>query len=150
MNTKAIAWIIVAIVVIGGGWYLISQYGKAATLGHEGQHATASDPVMVGTWKSTDDASFTRTFNDDGTVVDAYTGDASATETGTFTTVDPLKEPAGAFDTVSPESLAGMTVLKLSFPKSGVMYFGVQSETESSLNLIYIGRGNTLSFVKVK
>ena len=112
--------------------------------------APANASTMVGTWKSNEDPKFTRTFAAGGAVTDAYAGDSSATETGSYAVVDPLKEPLGAFGTVSAGSLTGMTILKLTFPKSGVMYFGVQSETESSLSLIYIGRGNLLTFTKVR
>ena len=86
----------------------------------------------------------------DGTVTDAYEGDASATVTGTYTTVDPLKEPAGALGAVPLESLTGVTVLKVTFPQSEVMYFGVNSLTETSLTMTYLGRGNILLFTKVR
>ena len=160
MNNKVI-WAVVVVVIAAAGLYYWSTTKSAAVSGP--QTGTVSqnnaggtdamnthDSTMTGTWKSNDDAKFTRTFNADGTVTDAYAGDASATETGTYATVDPLQESAGAFGSVTPESLTGMTVLKLTFPKSGVMYFGVQSETETSLKLIYIGRGNVLSFTKAQ
>jgi hypothetical protein len=113
------------------------------------QERAIRDQALVGTWKSNDDANFTRMFGADGTVTDAYAGDATATETGTYAVVDPRKEPADAVG-VPISSLTGMTLLKLTFPKSGVMYFGVSNVTGNSLQLVYIGRGNTLSFTKVQ
>ncbi len=165
-TNQVLTWAVIAIIVVGGGWYILTQ-NKASTdsaagpqTGTVSQNNTggtdamnnppASDPAMNGTWKSNDDAKFTRTFKADGTVTDAYQGDASATESGTYAVVDPLKESAGAFGSVSAASLTGMTVLKLTFPKSGVMYFGVNSMTETSLKLTYIGRGNVLTFTKVQ
>lgn len=105
---------------------------------------------MTGTWKSDQDAKFTRTFNADGTVTDAYDGNASATVTGTYSTVDPLKEPAGVFGALPLDSLTGMTVFKITFPQSEVMYFSVNKLDETSLTLTYIGRGNILLFTRAK
>jgi len=156
MNSKTL-WVVIIIVVLAGAAYWYSNGQSAQQAGPDQQQVPASgessavDPLMTGTWKSTDDAKFTRTFNADGTVTDAYVGNASATATGTYTTVDPLKEPAGALGAVPLESLTGMTVLKVTFPQSEVMYFGVNSLTETSLTLTVLsGRGNILSFTKVQ
>ena len=153
MNSKTL-WAVIIIVLLAGiaYWYTGNRpVAEPASQQQSGSQYAAVDPLMTGTWKSTDDAKFTRTFNADGTITDAYEGDASATATGTYTTVDPLKEPAGALGAVPLESLTGMTVLKVTFPQSEVMYFGVNSLTETSLTLTVLsGRGNILSFTKVQ
>jgi hypothetical protein len=156
MSSKTIWAIIIVIIVLGGGyWYISSSKsgemmqgekttGGVATSTTSGAEMSSQDPMMVGTWQSTDDANFTRAFTADGHFTDAYKGDSAATETGTFVVVDPMKEDVG----VPTSTVVGMTVLKLNFA-SGPLYFGVQSETENSLKLIYLGRGNILSFTKV-
>jgi hypothetical protein len=111
--------------------------------------AMQRDPNMMGTWKSTDDAKFTRTFTADGKVTDSYEGDASATDTGTWQVVDPAVEVIGS--TVSAEYLAGMTVIRINFEKSGTMFFSINSLSETNLAMTYLeGRGGILSFTKVQ
>ncbi len=115
-----------------------------------GEVSPDNDPAMNGTWKSKEDPKFTRTFEANGTVTDRYEGDASATMSGTYMVVDPLKEPAGALGNVPATSLSGMTVLKTTWPDGNIMYFGVQSLTEANLNLVNLnGRGNILMFTKM-
>ena len=154
MNSKTL-WVVIVIILLAGATYWYSNGQSAQQAGPDQQvpasgESSAVDPLMTGTWKSTDDAKFTRTFNADGTVTDAYEGDASATVTGTYTTVDPLKEPAGALGAVPLESLTGVTVLKVTFPQSEVMYFSINKLTETSLTMTYLGRGNILLFTKVR
>jgi len=155
MNNKVLLWGAIALVVIAGVWYILSQDASAPAQGTQTgtisqNNQGGQDSTMTGTWRSTDDPKFTRTFEADGTVTDAYQGETSATETGTYTVVDPLAEPSGVFGNTPVASLAGSTILKLTFPKSGVLYFAVKSQTESSLQLMYIDRGNILSFTKVQ
>jgi len=161
MNQKAIIAILVIIILAGGAWLIWGKPSQPAATstqapvqtGAENQAPApatvpANDPAMVGTWKSTDDAKFTRTFRADGTVTDEYAGDASATESGTYTVVNPEAEtgfPAPA------ASFAGMTVVKITFEKSGVMFFGINSMTDTNLTMTYVGgAGKPLSFTKVK
>lgn len=108
--------------------------------------ASQRDPKMAGTWKADDDAKATREFSLDGTVTDRYEGDASATDTGTWEVVDPTKEVIG----VPAESVAGMTVIRLNFEKTGPLFFSVLSVSDTKLELSYLGRGNTLSYTKVR
>lgn len=162
MNSKTIWAVVIIILILGGGYWLLTNKGSGEMMqgGEQGgassttatsnsspaanAETASSDPALVGTWQSTEDANFTRTFTADGHVTDAYKGQADATETGTFVVVDPTKEDVG----VPVDTVLGMTVLKINFP-SGPLYFAVQSESASSLKLIYLGRGNILSFTKV-
>ena len=112
-----------------------------------GEVASGNDPAMNGTWKSKEDAKFTREFNADGTVTDRYEGDASATMTGTYMFVDAGVET----DLSVPASyLAGTKVIKTTWPDGTILYFAVQSVTATDLALVNLsGRGNILSFTKV-
>lgn len=166
MNQKVVIAILVIIILAGGAWLIWGKPSSqpaetaapspvqattpenAAPVPPPGAGASSADPIMVGTWKSTDDGKFTRTFRADGTVTDAYEGDASATDSGTYTTVDPAAEagfPAPA------ANFSGMTVVKVNFEKAGVMFFGINSMTETNLTMTYVGgAGKPLSFTKVK
>lgn len=156
MNSKLLTWVVIAVVVIGGGWYFYSQQKGDSMTGDkmqgddsammEGDHM-AADPMMTGTWKSTEDAKFTRTFKADGTVTDAYEGEASATETASYTVVDPTKETGL---TVPAANLSGLTVIRIDFA-SGPMYFSINKLTETDLQMTNLsGRGNILMFTKVQ
>ena len=172
MNNKVLIAVVVLLLVGGVYWFYVDSQNKETadnTRLAEGSMAqdpnTVSDtymtqaggevmlvsnPAMNGTWKSKEDAKFTREFKADGTVTDTYDGDASATMTGTYMIVDPLKEPEGAFGNAPVASLTGMTIIRTTWPNSEIMYFGVQSLTETDLSLIHLsGRGNILSFTKV-
>lgn len=151
-GTSPWIWILGAVLLILLAAYFASVVPEdTGTSAGTTQRATMQqgDPKMIGVWQSSDDSKFTREFKADGTVVDRYEGDDLATAMGTWMIVDPTKEPSDALGAPS-ENLTGMTVVKLTFSDGQILYFGVDSVTESSLKLIYIGRGNTLSFTKVQ
>lgn len=170
MNNKALI-AVVALVLIGGGyWFYVNSQrtgtdntrlpqgsmaqdsntvSDTSTIQAGGEAMSQDNPTMHGTWKSREDAKFTREFSADGMVTDRYQGDASATMTGTYMIVDPLKEPEGALGNVPVASLAGMTILRTTWPNGDIMYFGVLVLTNTELQLSNIsGRGNTLAFTK--
>lgn len=101
--------------------------------------------TMQGTWRSEDDAKFTRTFKADGSYTDAYEGEPSATETGMYSVVDTTKVDVG----VPATAVSGMTVVKLT-SKSGDLYFTINEVTDTKLVMTYLGRGNILTFTKVQ
>lgn len=108
----------------------------------------AVDPAMTGTWESKEDAKFTREFRADGTVVDRYQGDASATATGTFVTIDPsVVEVPG----IPSANLGGLTVIRIEWAGDPApMFFSIQTMTESELHMTNLsGRGNILMFTKI-
>lgn len=155
MNTRTIvlgvAILILAVLAYYVGTNRAAVVGNDATAGDASAKIAASeayDPLMAGTWKSTDDEKFTREFTADGAVTDRYEGDASATMAGTYVAVNPLEDgPAG----VPAESLTGSTIIKISWADGETMYFGVSSLTADSLVLVNLsGRGNILSFAKVQ
>ena len=145
-------WILGAVVIVLLAAYfakITSEDTQSPASGTQAPATQEGDPMMVGTWSSTDDAKFTREFKADGTIVDRYEGDDSATVTGTWMVVDPSKEPVELLGTPA-ENLGGMTIIKTTWPNGLIMYFGLSSLTEIDLKLIYVGRGNTLSFKKVQ
>jgi len=156
MNTK-IVWIVVAILVLGAAYWFVSDYQKegaddqrlaegSATDPKSVNNAGIRDPMMSGTWKSTEDAKFTREFEADGTITDKYEGDAEATTVGSWEVVDPnteIKLP------VPPINLAGMTVIKTEWSNGEVMYFSINALTDIDLKMTNLsGRGNILMFTR--
>ncbi|OGG57722.1 hypothetical protein A2765_06540 [Candidatus Kaiserbacteria bacterium RIFCSPHIGHO2_01_FULL_56_24] len=163
MNNKGILIGIIVLLILGTGYWFYSdsqKQGEANKLAQAGsaqdtnsmqvggEVAPGNDPAMNGTWKSKEDAKFTREFNADGTVTDRYEGDASATMTGTYMLVDASLETDIP---VPAANLSGMKVIKTTWPDGTILYFGVQSLTATDLALINLsGRGNILTFTKVQ
>lgn len=117
--------------------------------GEEAGAYTAVDPAMTASWRSKEDAKFTREFKPDGTVVDRYQGDASATAEGVYVTIDPF---VVTVPNVPAENLSGMTVLRITWEGDPApMYFSINKMTESELHMTNLsGRGNLLMFTKIK
>ena len=137
MSAKSWLGIIFAVLVILFGTYWYEDEVK-------GYPAPGQAPI-VGEWRSTDDANFTRQFNPDGTYTDSYEGDASATSNGIwklFTTTN----PDSAFTGVLAQ---GTTYLKMA-DASTTLFFSILKETNDGLQLLYLDRGNTLSFTRVR
>lgn len=159
--TSKLTWAVVVLIVLGGAYYFLVGPGKSMAKDgmmqddassmtggdamNDDSHAMKADEKMTGTWKSSDDAKFTRTFNADGTFTDSYEGEPSANESGTYSVVDATKVDVG----VPATAIAGMTVVKLS-SSSGDLYFSINEVTDSTLVMTYLGRGNILSFTKVQ
>lgn len=146
--SKAITIVIALVILAAIGYYAITESQRPAMEATSASEASTSSAQMAGTWRSTDDAKFTRTFSADGTVTDRYEGDDSATDSGPYAIVDP--------NTVSDlpvqaSALAGMTVIKADFAKTGTMYFSINALTATSLQMTYLGgRGGLLSFTRVQ
>ena len=169
MNSKGVLIGIIALVLLGAGYWFYADFQKqgesnrlaqveaaqdASTVSGTnstqvgGEVAPGNDPAMNGTWKSKEDTKFTREFNADGTVTDRYEGDASATMTGTYMFVDAGVETDLP---VPAANLAGTKVIKTTWPDGTILYFAVQSVTATDLALINLsGRGNILSFTRVQ
>lgn len=161
MNSKGILIGIIVLVVLGAGYWFYADSQKQGPAAQDantvsdtnstqvgGEAAPGNDPAMNGTWKSKEDAKFTREFFADGTVTDRYEGDASATMSGTYMFVDASAE--ADLSTIPAAYLAGAKVIKTTWPNGEIMYFGVQSLTATDLALVNLsGRGNILSFTRV-
>lgn len=159
MNTRVLTVGIAIIILAAIAYYVATNRTEPAMSGDlssgmpapgydgpEMEVVGQSDPRMSGTWQSKEDAKFVREFRADGTFVDSYEGDASASMSGTWQVVDPTVVDVG----VPAASLSGITVVQMNF-EDGPMYFGVTLQSDSELALTnYSGRGNILTFTKVR
>ena len=148
-----IGFVVFVIIIVGAVFLFGSKTASQPTAATSTATSTSEvsggslQEQLSGTWQSNDDAKFTRTITAT-TVTDAYAGDASATETGNYSIVNPAVEPNFP---VPAEIVAGMSVLRVDFPKTGTMYFSIQTLSTSTLEMTYLsGRGNILSFTRVK
>jgi hypothetical protein len=161
MNTRVIT-VGIAIIILGAiAYYVATTRTDDAMMqddsamnegmmvpGEEGSDMVVggdTETKMAGSWKSKEDAKFTREFRADGTFSDRYEGDASATASGSWKVVDPTKVDVG----VPAAALAGVTVVEMNF-EDGPMYFGIANVSDVELAMVnYSGRGNILVFTKV-
>lgn len=154
MNARNISVGIIVIILAALIYFFLGTPAEApvavteggAPMGKQVASADNANGPIPGTWKSDEDPKFTREFTASGTITDRYEGDTSATITGSWTVVDPTTEATG----LPVEAVTGMTIIKVTYPDSEVMYFGISSITETTLSLINLsGRGNILMFTKV-
>lgn len=116
----------------------------SSTIQYPDEDAVASN--IPGVWQSTDDPNYSIDVTSNGKWTDSYQGaDASSTtsETGTyifFASQNPDKDFTG---TIVP----GVTYLKVT-EGSSVLYYSVLEVSGSNLQISYLDRGNTLSFVR--
>lgn len=153
---KNIGIIIVLILIAGAGWWLYSSGEEAGTAPEQGAAMTGdtgapagadtaavpSDSI-VGTWKSVDDAKFTRTIYENGQYKDTYEGQPSADMSGPWVTFTAENAPS---DFPYPTE-AGATYLKLD-SGSNALYFKISNVTSTDLELIYLDRGGALRFTR--
>lgn len=103
--------------------------------------------LLVGTWQSEDDSRFSREFDADGTSVDRYDGDASATTNGRWTVFTGQNAPA---------ALSGYKFVPDGFylavkeENGDFLLFQLTAANLASLEMIYMERGNTLRFSRLK
>ena len=140
---KNIGIIIVLILVAVGGWWLYT--GGDATTSPEGTEtvSTTSDSI-VGSWKSVEDANFTRTLYENGQYKDAYEGQPSADMSGPWVTFTSATVPEGFAYPVEE----GATYLQLD-SGADALYFKVTKVTDTDLELIYLNRGGALTFTRI-
>jgi hypothetical protein len=101
--------------------------------------------ALAGTWQSTDDTKFTRELDADGKAVDRYEGDASATTPGHWIIFFGNKPPAGTARAFQPD------VVYLRLDQNGdVLLFALEGLSRSDMKMVYLERGNLLSFVRLK
>src|SRR3989344_1390309 len=146
--------ILVGLIVAAGlGYFIGYDHGFQSTPPSDA-NATAQSAVsdaaqmmsnIVGMWQSIDDPKFTREIRNDGTAIDSYAG-ASTTSTGhgmVFTKEGPDSACTGSME-------EGSAYLSLSMNESEKLYFKIITADADSLDLIYLDRGNALSFNRVK
>jgi hypothetical protein len=119
---------------------------------HAAQPAAPPDLNMVrtalaGTWQSTDDTKFTRELDADGKAIDRYDGDTSATTGGRWTIFFGNKPPAGT--TTGRAFQPDVVYLRLD-QNGDVLLFALAGLSRSDMKMVYLERGNLLSFVRLK
>lgn len=162
-NLRTPVIILVAVLIALGAWFVWSNRPApvvTATVTSASTTAPATQvqapaPTLdqaavaqnvVGSWQSTDDPNYSVTITASGKWTDSYKGadaSSSVSETGTyelFTSQNPDKDFTGVL-------VPGVVYVKVS-EGSSVLYFSVLEASSDNLQLSYLDRGNTLSFVK--
>jgi hypothetical protein len=109
--------------------------------------APTQQQLMAGRWRSVDDPRSLIEIRADGTWIDSYTGEPSATATShwlLFSGARPPKDAAG--ETLDAKS----TYLEVSDKDAGVLFYALDQLDAKSLDLLYLDRGNTLRYTRVK
>jgi hypothetical protein len=96
---------------------------------------------MIGTWRSQQDAKFTREFRADGTVGDRYEGSAVDANGTWMFVLDASKEP------IQLPAVAGLTILKITMGEA--MYFAIQEVTDSELQLMGLTNGGMQVYTRM-
>ncbi|MBI5644883.1 hypothetical protein HY970_02185 [Candidatus Kaiserbacteria bacterium] len=148
-----IVGIVAAILFAGAGYYF--EYGhrwgrsvgntKSNTEIEQKPTETNTRTKLIGTWRSAEDSKFTREFKADGTSIDRYEGEKSATQIGSweaFTSTNP--DPG-----ISEKLVSGITYIKIE-GQYEVLFFSVVKINDAELELNYLDRGNTLRFTRVR
>ena len=102
--------------------------------------------AVIGTWQSLDDPKFSRELAADGQAVDRYEGDESATTRGHWLMFLGSAPPAGAAGRKFEPN-----VVYLRLDENGdVLLFALAGLSRSDMKMVYLERGNLLSFVRLK
>ncbi|MEX0917869.1 MAG: hypothetical protein WDZ93_01830 [Candidatus Paceibacterota bacterium] len=120
--------------------YNFGDAGEGAGDRQDAVDATRAN--IVGVWRSMDDASFTRTFSANGTVLDEY--DDAVTSTGSWEMFVDTTAPDVAF-TLEPD-----TVYLRIMDDTEAFHYTVSKLTPEELELIYMERGGALRFTRVE
>ena len=102
--------------------------------------------ALVGTWQNTDDTRFTREFAADGTATDRYADDPRSAAKGTWFVFNGNAPPpeAKAYKMI-PEA----TYLEIR-QNGDLLLYGLANLSAQSLEMVYLERGNRLSFARLK
>lgn len=111
--------------------------------GAEQNPALIVSQSVIGVWKSNDDASFSRSFNADGTFTDSHTG--SAVARGLWFAFSANNAPAVPFDLED-----NAAYIQLASSDGSVLYFQVIELTPATLSMIYMDRGGVLNFTRAE
>lgn len=97
--------------------------------------------MIIGEWQSTTDVKFTRQFTDSGALVDTYDGAREESFWMLFNKDIPNPAFAGTYE-------EGSTYLAIAKPQEQPLYFKVSNLSSSTLEMIHLDRGNTLTFTR--
>ncbi|HYF29376.1 MAG TPA: hypothetical protein VEA36_03370 [Candidatus Paceibacterota bacterium] len=147
MNQNVAIGIVVVLALLAGG-YLWYQNQGALPLVEEAREAPSETPPsstaitqgIEGSWRSSADPKFTRSFGAGGTVTDRYEGQADVT--GHY-------ELDGDHVPAQVKSLAGSApVLAIEYPEEA-QFFLVTKLTATELELLRVGTTETLRFTRM-
>jgi len=109
--------------------------------------APSQEALMAGKWRSTDDAKAMVEIRADGTWIDSYVGEPSATATSHWLLFSGAKPPkAAAGETLDAKS----TYLEVNDQDGGQLFYALEKVDAKSLELLYLDRGNELTYARVK
>lgn len=114
--------------------------------------AAVSDPnliaatraALIGTWESADDAKFTQSFSEDGTMKDWYDGELMGE--GTWKLYASSEAPP--IDMPLTEGAVYLSITQPVGLESTTLIYRIDAATPERLDLTYTSRGNQLHFVK--
>lgn len=148
MQKKVLIGLAVAVALAIAGWLvwtqLIAPNGASQEPAMIGTPQTEEAAVaLAGSWKSSQDERFVRTFREDGTLTDTYEGDRSATMSGAWSLVSEEDQALLGLPDVD-----GARVVSVQFPEE-VLYFAIVEHTEHTLALQFLTGNGTLAFTRV-
>jgi hypothetical protein len=111
---------------------------------HAGGEAGETAAAVAGTWRSLDDPKSVRVFAPDGTAKDRYAGESLATGTWEIADACPDASPEAGSATVGP-----LLVVRYAEDPAPFCY-GLGDIGADRLELIYLPRGNTLRYARVR
>jgi len=152
---KGLIWLIILIIVVGLLFLVFSGNKDDSTNDLEDNTETSetldadsAKLAVVGKWQSTEDTKYMSTFNADGTLLEEYEGDDSATQNGTWVIKAEADEAfLSALELESLGELAGPYMLKVLGDTT--LGYQVVEASEDRLVLNYLSNGGVLEFVKV-
>ena len=101
---------------------------------------------MIGTWQSLDDTRFTRELDADGSATDRYEGNADDAIKGNWIVFAGNVPPADA----KGRKLVPTAVYLEVRQNDDTLFYGLTGLTAQSLHMVYLERGNALSFERIK
>lgn len=101
--------------------------------------------ALVGTWQSQNDTKLTREFDADGTTIERYEGDDSGTNIGRWTLFFGKSPPPG----FSGHKLEDKVVYLIIDQNGDVLLFALAGLTRSDMKMIYLERGNVMTFARL-
>lgn len=152
MKNKIFLWVAILVVVVAAIWIWQTMPPAEVPSANSNVPAAGANPEnvapsttnipaginVVGNWKSNEDAKYEISFAADNTFTELYNG--AKTDSGTWHILTDLGTDSGKYGTLG---LSG-TFLKLD-RTDGPYFYKILSAT-STLDLIYLDHGNTLSF----
>ena len=123
----------------------VVQLSPTETPGDEAGDAAETMRNLIGVWQGVQDTKFTRTFRNDGSVIDDYEG--SSPDSEGLWMVFTKEIPDGSYiDTLQP----GAVYLSMAMSESERLYFQVTRIDATTLELVFLKGGGVLSFQRIQ